>query len=134
MRTILLIDDDAEFRREIEKMLVGASYRVIQAPDGIRAIRLIEEMRDEIDLAIVDLALPGLNGFELIGALSRRPNSVKILATTTVFNDSVLDSTTALGAHATMRKPRVAKGLPHDQWLNTIQQLIGGAEAARRAD
>ena len=125
MPTILVIDDDASFAIETEKMLVDAGYRVLQAPDGKRAVQLLETMRGDIDLAIIDLALPGINGFELIGALSRRPNSVKILATTGIYGDGQLESATLLGAHAALRKPRTAKGLPRTQWLNTIQQLIG---------
>jgi len=106
-------------------MLADAGYRVLEALDGTGATRLLDRMRGTIDLAIVDLALPDINGFELIGALTRRPNSVKVIATTSVFNDMQLESATALGAHAAIRKPRSAKSLPRKQWLTTVQQLIG---------
>ena len=125
MRTILVIDDDPAFLGETQNLLGGAGYRVLQAADGIRAARLFEELRGAIDLAIIDLALPGLNGYELIGALSRRPNSVKIIATSGVFKDSQLECATAVGAHAVIRKPPNLKALPRQQWLNTVQQLIG---------
>jgi CheY-like chemotaxis protein len=125
MRTILLIDDDPGFVIETEKMLADAGYRVVHASDGTRAVRLLEELRSDVDLAIIDLALPGVNGFELIGALARRPNSVKIIATTGIFSDLQLESATALGAHAALRKPRLPKAIPRQQWLTTIQQLIG---------
>ncbi len=113
------------FVGEAGRMLTEAGYRVLQAPDGLRAVRILEEMRGEIDLAIVDLALPGMNGFELIGCLSRRPNSVKVLATSGVYHDMHLESATALGAHAAIRKPPSARQLPRQEWLGTVQQLIG---------
>jgi two-component system, cell cycle sensor histidine kinase and response regulator CckA len=125
MRTILLVDDDPLFMREAGNMLTDAGYRVVQASDGLRAVRLIEEMREGIDLAIVDLAIPGVNGFELIGCISRRPNSIKVLATSGVYQDLQLESTTALGAHAAIRKPRSPQSLPRSQWLGTVQKLIG---------
>jgi two-component system cell cycle sensor histidine kinase/response regulator CckA len=125
MSTILVVDDDPAFLKETEKMLVDAGYRVLQAPDGLQAVRMLEQFRGNIDLAIVDLALPGVNGFELIGALSRRPNSLKVIATTGIYNNAQLETAAALGAHAAIRKPRVAKALPRRQWLDTIQQLIG---------
>ena len=106
-------------------MLVEAGYRVLQATDGLRAAKLMEELRGEIDLAIVDLALPGVNGFELIGALSRRPNSVKIIATSAVYKDSQLESATTLGAHAAIRKPAQMNSILRQQWLGTVEQLIG---------
>lgn len=125
MGTILVVDDDPDFVEQAQRMLGGAGYKVLQAADGIRATRLLEEMRGKIDLAIVDLALPGLNGFELIGALSRRPNSVKIIATSAVYKTPQLESATALGAHAALRKPPSAKALNQQQWLGTVEQLIG---------
>jgi len=125
MRTILLIDDDPLFMREAETMLTDAGYRVVQACDGLRAVRLLEEMREDIDLAIVDLSIPGVNGFELIGCLSRRPNNIKVLATSGVYHDHQLESTTALGAHAAIRKPRSPQSLPRSQWLSIVQKLIG---------
>src|SRR5579872_1568107 len=117
MRTILVIDDDLVFLHETERLFGGAGYRVLHAADGIRAVRLMEEMRDQIDLAIIDLAVPGLNGFEIIGSLSRRPNSVKIIATSGVYKDIQLESTRALGAHAVIRKPERVKPLPRSPWL-----------------
>jgi CheY-like chemotaxis protein len=125
MRTILVVDDDPSFLGETEKLLGGAGYRVLNAPDGNKAIRMLEELRSGIDLAIVDLSLPGMNGFELIGALSRRPNTVKIIATSGVYKDTQLEGATALGAHAAIRKPAREKALPQRQWLVTVQQLIG---------
>lgn len=125
MGTILVVDDDPAFVEQAQRMFGGAGYQVVQAADGIRATRLLEEMRGKIDLAIVDLALPGLNGFELIGALSRRPNSVKIIATSAVYKEPQLESATALGAHAALRKPASLKALNRQQWLGTVEQLIG---------
>ncbi|MFN7999314.1 MAG: response regulator [Bryobacteraceae bacterium] len=120
-----MVDDDPAFLTVTEEMLTGAGYRVLLAPDGNRAVRLLEQLRNEIDLAIIDLSLPGINGFELIGALSRRPNSIKVIATTGVYNKFQLESATVLGAHAAIRKPAVAKAIPRQEWLDTVQQLIG---------
>jgi len=125
MRTVLLVDDDPAFLTVTEEVLAGAGYRVLLAPDGNKAVRFLEQLRDEIDLAIIDLNLPGINGFELIGALSRRPNSVKVIATTGVYNNLQLESATVLGAHAAIRKPRTANALPRQEWLDAVQQLIG---------
>ena len=125
MRTVLLVDDDPAFLSVTEQMLVDAGYRVLLAPDGNRAVRFLEQLRDEIDLAIIDLNLPGINGFELIGALSRRPNSIKVIATTGVYNNLQLESATVLGAHAAIRKPRAMQALHRQEWLDAVQQLIG---------
>lgn len=132
MQTVLVIDDDPLFARAAENMLVDAGYRALHAADGKDAVRLLDQMKGDIDLAIIDLALPNVNGFELIGAITRRPNSMKIIATSGVFNDLQLETATALGAHAAIRKPQIAKALPRGEWLGTIQKLIGDKRAANQ--
>jgi CheY-like chemotaxis protein len=125
MATILVIDDDVAFLNSLDHMLARAGYQVLQAVDGTEAVRLLEEHRERIDVAIVDLALPGLNGFEIIGAVSRRPNKVKMIATTAVYKDAQLEVAGALGAHAVIRKPAPGSPIPEREWLDTVRKLIG---------
>lgn len=129
MKTILVVDDDPAFVAASEQLFSTAGYRVLQATDGVRAARMIEELHQKIDLAIVDLSLPGINGFELIGAIARRPSNVKIIATSGVYRDAHLESATTVGAHAAIRKPEPVRRLPKRQWLGAVQNLIGGAHS-----
>ena len=131
----MLIDDDVDFLDALHEMLAAPGYAILRATDGLSAIRLLEEHRELIDLAIVDLALPGMNGFEIIGAVSRRPNSVKVIATTGIYRDSQLEIAGALGAHAVIRKPAPGSPLPKREWLGTVEKLIGipGAKMVRAA-
>jgi CheY-like chemotaxis protein len=125
--TILVIDDDIEFLDSVEHMLTTAGYRVLRATDGREGLRLLEQLRDAVDLAIVDLALPSVNGFEVIGTVARRPNSLKVIATTAVYKDTQLEVAGALGAHAVLRKPAHGAPLPVRDWLATVRKLIGPA-------
>jgi CheY-like chemotaxis protein len=77
------------------------------------------------------LALPGMNGFELIGAISRRPNRIKMIATTNVYKNQQLEVAGALGAHAVIRKPPVGSPLPEREWLATVRRLIGPVSEKR---
>jgi CheY-like chemotaxis protein len=124
MSTVLVVDDDPKFLNAAERMLATAGYRVLRATDGIQAVDLLEKKHGEIDLIIVDMALPGINGFELIGAISRRPNRIKIIATTSVYKDA-FEMAGTLGAHAAIRKPPEGKPLPERDWLGTVRRLIG---------
>ncbi len=127
MKRVLVVDDDPLFLSTVEQFLESSGYEVLHARDGEVAIQVIEKERGRIDLAIIDLSLPKLNGYELIGALTRRPNSVKILATSGVFEHRQLEMATAVGAHAALRKPPARRELPRREWLKTIEQLIGAA-------
>ena len=123
MSTVLVVDDDANFLDQVERMLANAGYQVLRAADGKEGVEILEERHGEIDLAIVDLALPGINGFEIIGAMSRRPNPVKIIATTGLYKEFHLEMAGTLGAHAVIRKPPAGQPLPEREWLATVRQL-----------
>jgi CheY-like chemotaxis protein len=128
--TVLVIDDDPDFLEDVARMLAAPGYQVLRAADGREGLRLLEHHREAIDLAIIDLALPGVNGFEIIGAIARRPNSVKIIAATAVYKDSQLEIAGVLGAHAVLRKPAPGSRLPAGEWLTTVEKLIGPPERA----
>jgi putative two-component system response regulator len=132
MPTILVVDDDPKFLCAVERMLTTAGYHVLRASDGKEAEEILERKHNEIDLAIMDLALPGINGFEIIGDMSRRPNSVKIIATTSVYKDDLLTMAGTLGAHAAIRKPPEGKPLPERDWLRVVDRLIGNRAPEQR--
>ena len=127
MPTILVIDDDPGFQDGMQQILGDAGYDLLRADDGTEGVKLLEKHNREIDLAIVDLALPGINGFEIIGAISRRPNGIKIIATTGLYGDSHLEAAGTLGAHAVIRKPAMGGRLQKKEWLDTVRRLIAAA-------
>jgi DNA-binding response OmpR family regulator len=61
--TILVVDDDRELRELIGFVLTSAGYAVIEAGDGLEALRRQTDARP--DLVILDVNLPGLDGFEV---------------------------------------------------------------------
>ena len=65
--TILVADDNADSRRFICDVLRETNLTVLEAVDGINAIELIEESMP--DLAIIDIVMPGLDGFELLSLI-----------------------------------------------------------------
>jgi CheY-like chemotaxis protein len=127
MPAILVVDDDLQFVASAENLLHEAGYQVLTATDGGRAMDLLERLHGDIGLAIVDLALPTVNGFELIGAIARRPGPMKIIATTSVYKDYHLQLVETLGAHAVIRKPPAGIPLPAKEWLETIRLLLGSS-------
>ena len=134
MSTVLVVDDDPTFLAAADRLLVAAGYSVFHATGGKEAVEILEKKHGEIDLTIMDLSLPEINGFEIIGAISRRPNPIKVIATTGVYKDYHLEVARALGAHAIIRKPPEGKPLPESEWLGTVQNLIGPAKIGKRAN
>jgi two-component system chemotaxis response regulator CheY len=69
-RTILVVDDSAYVRRMIRFALAPDVYRIIEAHDGVDALKSVDANR--IDLIITDLKMPNMDGFELIRNIRSR--------------------------------------------------------------
>jgi signal transduction histidine kinase/DNA-binding response OmpR family regulator len=66
-RKILLVEDDADQRQFLERLLRALDFEVVAKPDGIQA--LTHHWDTAPDLAILDLSLPGLSGWEIASRL-----------------------------------------------------------------
>jgi DNA-binding response OmpR family regulator len=61
---VLVVDDDADIRGLVRELLERAGYDVIDAPDGNEGLRMFYERQP--DLVILDVAMPGMEGWEVL--------------------------------------------------------------------
>lgn len=67
MSTLLLIEDHAPLRRNLEEILTLEGHRVLAAADGPAGLRLAQQQRP--DLILCDIMLPGMDGLEILARL-----------------------------------------------------------------
>jgi len=72
------VDEEPGVRKLLRNVLAGAGYHVFEADDGREAVRQVES--SEIDLVIMDLAMPVQDGIETIQALRRVRPRLRIIA------------------------------------------------------
>ena len=77
--TILLIDDDVMVLQVVRQLLETLDYRVLTASNGRDALRVVETYEDEIDIAMLDLGMPVMNGHEAFPLLKECRPDMKIL-------------------------------------------------------
>ncbi|MBX6422832.1 response regulator transcription factor [Thermosulfurimonas sp. F29] len=77
MRKILVIEDDANLRAFLSRGLREAGFSVEEAPDALSAEFLLGET--EVDLVILDLMLPDIDGFDLLRRIRRRYPRLPVL-------------------------------------------------------
>jgi CheY-like chemotaxis protein len=101
-QTVLLVDDNPGMIDLFNRYLAGQSYHILVAPDGEQAIQLARQTRP--GLIILDVMLPGKDGWEVLQNLKNHPTTRHI----PVLICSVLDATDlamSLGADAYLKKP-----------------------------
>ena len=77
--TVLVVDDDQMVRRLAARMLTLEGYYVLEASGGEAALRILQRFANRIRLVVTDLAMPGLDGRNLGGVISRCWPQVRVL-------------------------------------------------------
>ena len=76
MSKILIVEDDKFLRELIARKLTQENFEVIEAIDGEEGLKRIRE--DKPDLILLDLILPGVDGFEVLSKLKEDPTLASI--------------------------------------------------------
>jgi DNA-binding response OmpR family regulator len=80
--TALLIDDESSVRAIIRRTLEPAVCAVVEAEDGEKGLQILERGVPPIDLVLVDMMLPGLNGLNVIENITRSHPELPLLCMT----------------------------------------------------
>ncbi len=98
----MVVDDDQTVRTLLDRILKPEGYEVLLACDGDSALNLME--LHSPDLVILDITMPGLDGFQTLRLLRERSNIPVIMLTGNDETTSVRDAL-ILGADDYVRKP-----------------------------
>jgi two-component system cell cycle sensor histidine kinase/response regulator CckA len=103
--SVLLVEDESTLRLAVSKMLRKKRFEVIEAGDGRAALDLFRARKQDIDVVLLDMTLPGMSGREVLEELRRIRPDVTVVLTTAYSQDTAL---TALGGRQSwlyIRKP-----------------------------
>lgn len=81
MKRILIADDEDRIRKLVSDFLKKDGFDVIEADDGDIAYELFNRHRDNIDLIILDIMMPGLNGWEVCRKIREKSNVPVLMLT-----------------------------------------------------
>lgn len=79
-KTVLVVEDDAPIRRGVVDALTRAGHRVLEAADGDAGLDLARTAA--VDLILLDVMLPGQNGFDVLAALRQHTRSLPVIMLT----------------------------------------------------
>ena len=91
-RRVLSVDDDPRIRSLIELYLGKEGYEVHSAPSALEGLKILPTVRP--DLILLDVMMPGMNGYETCARLQEKPDTAEIPV---IFVTSLLDRSCVQG-------------------------------------
>jgi signal transduction histidine kinase/CheY-like chemotaxis protein len=80
--TLLVVEDEASLRELVVRILELSGYRIFQATNGVEALQVWEQHKDEIDLLLTDMVMPeGISGRQLADRLQKEDPALKVIYT-----------------------------------------------------
>ena len=109
--TILLVDDEKALRKLGKRVLSEAGYRVIEASDGVMALRVAAEEVGEIDLVLTDIEMPTLGGRGLVDELHELSPGLRVLFMSGYTDNEILRRGIRTSETEFLQKPFTAESL-----------------------
>jgi phosphoribosyl 1,2-cyclic phosphodiesterase/CheY-like chemotaxis protein len=123
MKTALVIDDDAPFRKQAYRWLLAAGWRALEAADGEKGLAIA--LRHQPEVIVCDLRVPRYNGFQVCRMIRAQRNEIRQpLILVTSGSDYASDRQNAIesGADACLVKPIVRNELLRMMEANSVYQ------------
>ena len=103
MSTLLLIEDNTDFRTVLQRRFEQMGYQVLAAPDGVRGLQVV--MDASPDLTLLDLNMPYRDGLETLRLIRSVKPDMKVMIVTAVMDDPAQAEARKLGVADILFKP-----------------------------
>ena len=127
MERILVADDEQKIRKLVGDFLKKSGYDVIEAEDGDDAFRLFQLNKNDISLMILDIMMPGLNGWEVCRKV-RETSDIPVIMLTARSEEFDILTGYENGADDYVTKP-FSPGVLVKR-VEALLRRVGGANAA----
>jgi DNA-binding response OmpR family regulator len=102
-RRILVVDDEQTVRDFLQRVLATAGYTVITASDGLEALEKMSQF--DISLVLLDIMMPGLDGFEVLDHMRQYEENIPVIMLTGIQEATTKVDSLTLGADDYITKP-----------------------------
>lgn len=124
---VLVVEDNDFVRMQIVNFLQGDGYDVAEATEGEGALGVIAQSEENFSLAVVDIRMEPMGGFEFVHILRGRDIDVPVVFVTGDDTTDVLQEAGKLGVSAVLMKP-VAK----DRLLQVVRRVARPGRQGQR--
>lgn len=103
----LLIVDDSRLQRAVLNEIFSSNFNILEVSSGEECLQMLEEKQDTIDLVLLDLVMPGMDGFDVLTHRQEMPvfQKIPVVVLTTTNTPEVQTKAFELGASDFISKP-----------------------------
>lgn len=122
---ILVVDDEENIRKSLKMILEYEGWRFLEASDGEEALDIVKETVG-LDLVLLDIKLPGMDGLEVLGEIKKKPYSPEVIMISGHGTIQTAVEATKLGAFDFLEKP-----LQRERVLLSIRNALNQSKLFR---
>jgi two-component system response regulator (stage 0 sporulation protein F) len=100
---LLVVDDEPEVRHVLQEFLTDRGYEVIAAPNGPDALAVVKSQK--VDLVLLDVALPGMDGVEILRRIAELQPGLPVIMVTANADPGITSKLLGMGAVDYIQKP-----------------------------
>ena len=103
----VLVVDDVELNRAFLNDMLKDEYHIIEATDGLQAVNLLEQCRQQIDVVLLDLVMPVMDGFEVLEIMNQKHwiENIPVIMISAATSSNYTDRSFALGVVDYISRP-----------------------------
>ena len=122
MKPQILIIDDSEINRDLLAQMLEGEYQILQAEDGEHGIQMLEQHGREVSLVLLDIIMPGMDGFEVLSYINRRQwiEDIPVIMISGEHTETAIRHAYEFGAVDYINRPYDAK-IVYQRVTNTIK-------------
>ena len=121
IRSKILIVDDSEMNRAILANMLEDEYDIIEAENGLEAVSIIQAQGSELSLLLLDIVMPGLDGFGVLAEMSRNHwlEDIPVIMISSESGAEQVERAYGLGATDFITRPFDARSEEHTSELQS---------------
>ena len=125
-KNVLVVEDEKLVAMDIKKIINTEGHEVITAPNGIDALRIIED--SHVDLVFLDLVLPDINGVEILKGIKKAKRDLPVVIITGYPDSEIMNQALELGPISALKKP-----FNREQIRDLLKILLAPATSSGRS-
>lgn len=124
MKRILIVEDESPLLDSYAEIVQAAGFTPLKAPDGYHGLDMLSKGLGQIDLVLLDLMMPGVDGLEVLKTIKNNEEkygSMPIIILTNMTSESVIKEAFGMGASSYL----VKADLDYSGLLRELDKFLG---------